>query len=324
MHKNKSANRNPANYRLYHALMEALIEDENAMDKEVADTVKDHKRKHDDDDDGDGDDEALKLDQSRARMPITLICQRYELQTKWLKVQYLKKRRGPASTETEWSFLQIGPILKADNNWANAFSKAHKDPDENKLYNKIDVIAHLSDGIVEEHPSETKVFHNEDGNPARANIKQALGSYERSHKGVKASANSDIVYFFTSAQDRDPLQDDKYERLKVIPGEIRINPSLPVPEQVPSLSSGRKRKAQELELEGIFFIDVFGDQAFQRISDIHKADVDTLLSYLMMAINTPENQGFCAVMRSMIESHPDKEKLKSKRVKLEAIGYSLN
>ncbi|GJW86449.1 hypothetical protein Tco_0161789 [Tanacetum coccineum] len=51
MHKNKSANRNPANYRLYHALMEALIEDENAMDKEVADTVKDHKRKHDGDDD---------------------------------------------------------------------------------------------------------------------------------------------------------------------------------------------------------------------------------------------------------------------------------
>ncbi|GKE30395.1 hypothetical protein Tco_1445779 [Tanacetum coccineum] len=48
MHKNKSANRNPANYRLYHALMEALIEDENVMDKEVADTVRDHKRKHDD------------------------------------------------------------------------------------------------------------------------------------------------------------------------------------------------------------------------------------------------------------------------------------
>ncbi|GJV41446.1 hypothetical protein Tco_1419886 [Tanacetum coccineum] len=62
--------------------------------------------------------------------------------------------------------------------------------------------------ILPEHPSETKVFHNEDGNPARANIKQALGSYERSYKGVKASANSDIVYFFTSAQDGNPLQDD--------------------------------------------------------------------------------------------------------------------
>ncbi|GJR97231.1 hypothetical protein Tco_0269405 [Tanacetum coccineum] len=51
MHKNKSANKNPANYRLYHALMEALIEDENTMDKEVADKVKDHKRKRDSDDD---------------------------------------------------------------------------------------------------------------------------------------------------------------------------------------------------------------------------------------------------------------------------------
>ncbi|GJT96753.1 hypothetical protein Tco_1092271 [Tanacetum coccineum] len=68
-----------------------------------------------------------------------------------------------------------------------------------------------------QHPSETMVFHNEDGNPTRANIKQALGylkdgdgnsHYERPHKGVKASANSDIMYFFTSAQDGDPLQDD--------------------------------------------------------------------------------------------------------------------
>ncbi|GJW00954.1 hypothetical protein Tco_1556205 [Tanacetum coccineum] len=33
MHENKSFNRNPANHRLYHALMEALIEDKNAMDK---------------------------------------------------------------------------------------------------------------------------------------------------------------------------------------------------------------------------------------------------------------------------------------------------
>ncbi|GJU87668.1 hypothetical protein Tco_1295214 [Tanacetum coccineum] len=51
MHENKSFNRNPANHALYHALMEALIEDENAMHKGVADTVKNHKRQHDDDDD---------------------------------------------------------------------------------------------------------------------------------------------------------------------------------------------------------------------------------------------------------------------------------
>ncbi|GJV33300.1 retrovirus-related pol polyprotein from transposon TNT 1-94 [Tanacetum coccineum] len=42
---------NPANHILYHALIEALIEDDNAMDKGVANIVKDHKRKHDDDDD---------------------------------------------------------------------------------------------------------------------------------------------------------------------------------------------------------------------------------------------------------------------------------
>ncbi|GJY87081.1 hypothetical protein Tco_0501709 [Tanacetum coccineum] len=68
--------------------------------------------------------------------------------------------------------------------------------------------------ILPEHPSETIVFHNEDGNPARANIKQALGYRKdgdgdgKPHKGVKASANSDVMYFFTSAQDGDPSQDD--------------------------------------------------------------------------------------------------------------------
>ncbi|GKA52219.1 hypothetical protein Tco_0745415 [Tanacetum coccineum] len=57
MNKKKSANKNTANYHLYHALMEALIADEDAMDKEVADKVKDHKRKHDSDDDEDDDDD---------------------------------------------------------------------------------------------------------------------------------------------------------------------------------------------------------------------------------------------------------------------------
>ncbi|GKF19418.1 hypothetical protein Tco_0068056 [Tanacetum coccineum] len=57
MNKNKSANRNLANYHLYHALMEALIADEDAMDKEVKDRVKNHKIKHDSDDDDEDDDD---------------------------------------------------------------------------------------------------------------------------------------------------------------------------------------------------------------------------------------------------------------------------
>ncbi|GJT43619.1 hypothetical protein Tco_0952334 [Tanacetum coccineum] len=56
MHANKSFNRNPANHRLYYAVMEAIKEDENATDKGVVDTIQDHKRKHDDDEDDDDED----------------------------------------------------------------------------------------------------------------------------------------------------------------------------------------------------------------------------------------------------------------------------
>ncbi|GJY69574.1 retrovirus-related pol polyprotein from transposon TNT 1-94 [Tanacetum coccineum] len=66
IHANKSFNRNPANHRLYHALMEALIEDENVMDKGVADTVKDHKRKHDDNEDDDDVDPPARPNQGKA------------------------------------------------------------------------------------------------------------------------------------------------------------------------------------------------------------------------------------------------------------------
>ncbi|GKF13986.1 hypothetical protein Tco_0055448 [Tanacetum coccineum] len=56
MNKIKSVNRNTTNYHLYHALMEALIADEDAMDKEVADKVKDHKRMQDEGNDSDMED----------------------------------------------------------------------------------------------------------------------------------------------------------------------------------------------------------------------------------------------------------------------------
>ncbi|GJS62237.1 hypothetical protein Tco_0657021 [Tanacetum coccineum] len=431
--KIKSANRNPANYHLYHALMEAFIADEDVMDKEVADKVKDHKRKHDSNDDEDDDDDegpsagsnqARESDASATKQHLTLTSTGWQITdtrdagsdeghvsdpedndnahmpkipdtTTWFRLIPEEERSASLPIDLpEADNMVIPPIdlPKADNNWANAFVKAHQDPDENKLHNKIEDIGSFirwycqrigkeelskadlegpafmmvkvfhenntslqfqmeechklltnqidlvnpegyrivpdlsnplplggppalsisklkaalypdfgleelvpslwiesereydisaaygithwkmmrinevhkfSDGTLTRikekrdfmvkdfklfkfnkgmenrkwteddkrrsedfiemiernleqeifesrklHPSETKVFHNEDGNPARANIKQALGSYERSHKGVKASANSDIVYFFTSAQDGDPLQDD--------------------------------------------------------------------------------------------------------------------
>ncbi|GJX53685.1 hypothetical protein Tco_0282054 [Tanacetum coccineum] len=43
-----------------------IIKDENAMDKEVADTIRDHKRKHDDDNDDDDDDEGPSVGSNQA------------------------------------------------------------------------------------------------------------------------------------------------------------------------------------------------------------------------------------------------------------------
>ncbi|GKC63669.1 hypothetical protein Tco_1096267, partial [Tanacetum coccineum] len=76
----------------------------------------------------------------------------------------------------------------------------------NKVILRVLCIIHV---ILPEHPSDTKV------NPARAKIKQALGTFKDgdgntlSHKGVKASANSVIIFFNTSAQDGNKLLDDK-------------------------------------------------------------------------------------------------------------------
>ncbi|GJR67994.1 hypothetical protein Tco_0014059 [Tanacetum coccineum] len=169
MYKNKSANINPANYRLYHALMEVLIEDENAMDKEVADTVKDHKRKHDGDDDDDDDDEGPPIKKRRKRESDSASIPHLESSkgkefervgsttghvsdpedndnahmpkipdtTTWFRP--IPEEERPASPEPEWVIPPID-LPEADNNWANAFAKAHQDPDENKLHNKIDDI----------------------------------------------------------------------------------------------------------------------------------------------------------------------------------------
>ncbi|GJS54617.1 hypothetical protein Tco_0627979 [Tanacetum coccineum] len=138
--------------------------------------------------------------------------------------------------------------------------------------------------------------------------------------------------------------------------ELGIQSALPapVPEQAPSESSGRKRKHMELEPEikvsglecnrslpegvlfinnmvieepeyGIFFTDVFGDQAFQIWNDIHKVGVDSLVSYLVMAsmVKILENSMFGLKLKKLIAEHPDQEKLQSKKVKLEALGYKL-
>ncbi|GJX13759.1 hypothetical protein Tco_0205517 [Tanacetum coccineum] len=67
---------------------------------------------------------------------------------------------------------------------------------------------------------------------------------------------------------------------------------------------------------GIFFTDVFGNQAFQRWNDIHKVGLDSIVSYLVMdsMIKTLENAIFCLKLKKLIAEHPGQEKLKSKRI----------
>ncbi|GJR21514.1 hypothetical protein Tco_0970041 [Tanacetum coccineum] len=147
MLKNKFANRNPANYRLYHALMEALIEDEDAMDKEVADTGKSTKKRRTRESESAKKPSTTK-ESSKGKDP--KVGSKSDLEdtdnahipkvpdtTTWFKPMPEEER--PASPKPEWVIPPID-LPEADNNWANAFAKAHQDPDENKLHNKIDDI----------------------------------------------------------------------------------------------------------------------------------------------------------------------------------------
>ncbi|GJQ93180.1 hypothetical protein Tco_0004319 [Tanacetum coccineum] len=107
--------------------------------------------------------------------------------------------------------------------------------------------------------------------------------------------------------------------------EIRIPAlecNMSIPEGVPFVNNMVIEKFEYM----MFFTDVFGNEAFQRWSDINKVAVETLITYLVMASNitTPENIRFCQKLRELIAKHPDQEKLKSKRVKLEAVGYKLD
>ncbi|GJR81044.1 hypothetical protein Tco_0151829 [Tanacetum coccineum] len=172
MHKKKSANRNPANYRLYHALMEALIEDENAMDKEVCRTREEEKRESESAQKPSTTKESSKGKDPKAGSKTGKFAPAKDLvkdptekviidelptedipisneghvsdpedtdnahmtkipdTTTWFR-PILKEER-PASPESEWVIPPID-IPEADNNWANAFAKAHQDPDGKQL-----------------------------------------------------------------------------------------------------------------------------------------------------------------------------------------------
>nr|GEY34108.1 copia protein [Tanacetum cinerariifolium] len=105
----------------------------------------------------------------------------------------------------------------------------------------------------------------------------------------------------------------------IIPG-LECNQALP--KNVPFVNN----KIIEEPEYGIFFTDEFRDQAFQRWSDINKVRMEALVSYLVAAsmVKSPKNARFSMKLRKLITEHPGHENLKSKKVKLEAIGYKID
>nr|GEV96498.1 retrovirus-related Pol polyprotein from transposon TNT 1-94 [Tanacetum cinerariifolium] len=61
-------------------------------------------------------------------------------------------------------------------------------------------------------------------------------------------------------------------------------------------------------------------------SDINKVGMEALVSYLVAAsmVKSPENARFSMKLRKLIVEQLNQEKLKSKKVKLEALGYTMN
>lgn len=150
---------------------------------------------------------------------------------------------------------------------------------------------------------------------------------------------------------------DRYDRLRAMLVALNI-PSLfadSVEETAPSKASKRKRKQIEMEPEikvpglecdrslpegitfvnnavleaperGLCFTDEYGSLAFQRWSNMDKAGIKAMLMYLMLAspIKSDENKRLCQDLEAMINEHPETHLLRSKKAKIENLGYHLN
>lgn len=82
----------------------------------------------------------------------------------------------------------------------------------------------------------------------------------------------------------------------------------------------------EVPERGLCFTDEYGNPAFQRWSDMDWVGIKAMMMYLMLAspVRCAENVRFCQDLKAMIEEHPEKHLLRSKKAKLDALGYQLN
>ncbi|GKA74168.1 hypothetical protein Tco_0780470 [Tanacetum coccineum] len=121
----------------------------------------------------------------------------------------------------------------------------------------------------------------------------------------------------------------RYERIRRIPEELGIKSALPAPapapEQASSKSSKKKRKHMKLEPE-IRIPGLECNRALPEnvpfVNDMVIEEPEYGISSLMNS--SPENARFSMKLKKLIAEHPDQEKLKSKKVKFEALGYEMN
>ncbi|GJV31267.1 retrovirus-related pol polyprotein from transposon TNT 1-94, partial [Tanacetum coccineum] len=173
MNKNKTANRNPANYHLYHALMEALIADEDAMDKEVAVKGRSAKRRRPNSaasgsaqpppkDDDQSSKKPRESDASASKQHPALTSTGWQItDTRDAVVDSSMHRSDPESEHSEQSSddilmqderhvsdledtdnahipktIPLNDFPEPENNWANTYATTYQVPAENKLQRK--------------------------------------------------------------------------------------------------------------------------------------------------------------------------------------------
>nr|GEV19517.1 retrovirus-related Pol polyprotein from transposon TNT 1-94 [Tanacetum cinerariifolium] len=144
--------KNPVNHVLYHALMEALIEDENAMDKRVVDTVKNYKRQHDNDDDDDDEDlsagpnQGSKIGKSASAKELVKEPKvKVVMDDAFNTTNEDVKPPTPPTPDLEWNKIQV--ILdQPEQPWFNQMVSATKDPltFDDMIATPIDFSNHLT------------------------------------------------------------------------------------------------------------------------------------------------------------------------------------
>ncbi|GJS03409.1 putative ribonuclease H-like domain-containing protein [Tanacetum coccineum] len=215
MNKIKSANRNTANYHLYHALMEALIAIRMPLKSQLQDKVKDHKKAN-----------------------IVMMMKSMMMMMKASSAGSNQRMKGTSQiwrTPITLTFPRCRPLRERREYWANTYATTYKVPAENKLQRKTYDIGSfikwfcrrtrkkkLCKADLEGMTLKRSKSENKGKVPTEMELVLELTQQGSSHEvsdilkmememeipSVKASANSDVKYFFTSAQVGDPSQDD--------------------------------------------------------------------------------------------------------------------